>query len=122
MKKFLVFILGVITGIVLTFLFAIVFNSKSASDDTVWFEAPGETIDEQCFEVFQVVDEGFALANGCGRGLVVYALVVEEGKYYYDEEVVRVPKNKTVRQVGIYKYLTKDSRIKTVPIVKMFDK
>lgn len=122
MKKLLIFVLGVITGIVLTFLFAIVFSSKNASDDTVWFDAPGEPVNEQCFEVFQVVDDGFALANSCGSGFVVYALVVEEGKYYYDEEVVRVPNNKTVRQVGIYKYQTKESIIKTVPIVQMFDK
>ncbi|MBO5630072.1 MAG: hypothetical protein J5965_13485, partial [Aeriscardovia sp.] len=51
----------------------------------------------------------------------VYLMTNEEGKYYYDDEVVRVPDGKVVRQVGIYQYQTKAEFEKTVPIIQIMD-
>ena len=52
----------------------------------------------------------------------VYLLVNEDGKYYYDDEIIEVPDGKVVRQVGIYKYSTKNDFEKTVPIVQIMNK
>ncbi len=123
MKKFLIFIFGVITGVALTFLYSY-FVGTSSNDDVTWFESPGDIIQEESFEVFQVLDESSALVNGRSNHYgVVYLLVNEEGKFYYDDEIINVPNNKVVRQVGIYKYQTmRDNRIKTVPIIQIYNK
>ena len=132
MKKWLIFGCGVLTGVVLTFLFAFIFYaSRSGGDDgTTWFEKPGDVIDVDAFEVFQVLAEDAALVNGKSRDFpsmevftgAVYLLTNEEGKYYYDDEVVRVPEGKVVRQVGIYRYQTKSEFGKTVPIIQIMSK
>ena len=47
MKKWLIFGGGVLTGVVLTFVFAIIFSASRSggSDGTTWFEKPGDVID-----------------------------------------------------------------------------
>lgn len=127
MKKWLIFGGGVLTGVVLTFLFAfMVFASRSGDDDgTTWFEKPGDVIEVKAFEVFQVLDEDAALVRGQSHDDLdiftgaVYLLTNEDGKYYYDDEVVRVPEGKVARQVGIYRYQTKSEFGKTVPIIQI---
>ena len=52
----------------------------------------------------------------------VYLLINEEGRYYYDDEEIIVPKGKVVKQVGIYQYQTKAELEKTVPIIQILDK
>lgn len=131
MKKWLIFGGGVLTGIVLTFLFAFIFsvNHSNTNDGATWFEKPGDVIDVDAFEVFQVIGEDAALVYGKSREFssmevfsgAVYLLTNEGGKYYYDDEVVRVPNGKVARQVGIYQYQTKSDFGKTVPIIQIMN-
>jgi hypothetical protein len=132
MKKWLIFGSGVLTGIVLTFVFAFIFSaSRSEGDDDVtWFENPGDVIDVDAFEVFQVIGNDAALVHGKSREYSsmevfsggVYLLTNEDGKYYYDDEVVRVSDGKVAKQVGIYHYQTKSDFGKTVPIIQIMNK
>ena len=105
--------------------------SRSGHDDgTTWFEKPGDIIDIEAFEVFQVLGENVALVHGNSREYssmevftgAVYLLTNEDGKYYYDDEVVKVPDGKVARQVGIYQYQTKSDFGKTVPIIQIMSK
>lgn len=143
MKKWIVYLLGVVTGFFLTVLLAFLLNgsSKSASevigepgtevdearDGVKMFKEPGDIINEKSFEVFQVIAENAALVNGKGDGYSVYSgpvylMINHDGKYYYDDERINTPKGKVVRQVGIYKYPTQNDFIKTVPIIQIVDK
>lgn len=134
MKKWLFFGGGVLTGVVLTFVFAFLFSTiRSGSDSgTTWFEKPGDVIEVRAFKVFQVIAENAALVSGQSQedldiGLEVftgpvYLLTNEDGKYYYDDEVVRVADGKVARQVGIYQYQTKSDFGKTVPIIQIINK
>lgn len=132
MKKWLIFGGGVLTGVVLTYLFAFIFFAgRSDSDDgTTWFEKPGDVIETDAFEVFQVLGEDAALVFGKSRESssievfrgMVYLLTNKDGKYYYDDEVVRVPEGKVARQVGIYRYQTESKFEKTVPIIQIMSK
>ena len=46
MKKWLIFVGGVATGVVLTFLFAVLFSSRTGSNNgATWFEKPGDVIE-----------------------------------------------------------------------------
>lgn len=130
MKKVLIFLGGVVTGILLTILFAYVRFSGGTTTPTVedsrsrvtMFEKPGDVINETGFEVFQALEQGSALARGKKELMTVYLLVNDEGKYYYDDEKVKVPSGKVARQVGIYQYETSEGRPKTVPVVKLMEK
>ena len=87
-------------------------------------------IDVDAFEVFQVIGEDAALVHGKSREFssreffsdAVYLLTNEDGKFYYDDEVVRVPNGKVARQVGIYQYQTNSNFGKTVPIIQIMNK
>lgn len=127
MKKWLIFLGGVVTGVLLTFLFAFVLSGQreapAVEDNGVtMFEQPGDIINETGFEVFQALEQGAALAKGKKEWMTVYMLVNDEGKYYYDDEKVNVPSGKVARQIGIYQYEANSGRPKTVPIVKFMDK
>ena len=124
MKNILRFTAGIVTGAVLMIFISLVFASNFSHNDMNLFENEGECISENSFEVFQVLDSGDALANeieekystSLHTGLVVLFLH-ENGKSYYDDQIIKIPSEKCVKQIGVYKYPTKDGFEKTVPIV-----
>lgn len=126
-KKWVVYILGVVTGVVLTIGTLFLMSTCSTSNNGVtYFEIPGDCISTNSFRVFQVLDKGVALANeidgeyDISTGVIVL-LVNDEGKYYYDDQKIEVPIGKCARQVGVYTYPTKMEIEKTVPIVKIME-
>ena len=100
MKKWFIFGGGVITGIVLTFIVTIIYaanqpeNELESDNGMTLFDTPGEIIDEESFDVFQVIEENAALVRGKGISGgelhigIVYLLINDEGKYYYDDEII----------------------------------
>ena len=139
MKKWMVFVLGVIVGVcIYGFVDLIKLTSESKGsvetevevqndDGVTMFEEPGDIIDEGSVKVFQVLAKDAALVNG-GKSKysdlytgIVYLLLNKEGKYYYDEQIVKVPKGCVLRQVGIYHYKTQNDIMKTVPIIMIMD-
>lgn len=141
MKKWVVYLLGVLTGIVLTFGFAIISNSMMGSSDNevieteanaeeesndgvTLFKTPGDVIEGRSFKVMQVVAKNAALVSGKAEDSSLYygtvcLILNDEGKYYYDEEIIKIPNGKVARQVGIYQYPNRDGMMKTVPIIKI---
>lgn len=82
-------------------------------------------MDMKHFQVFQVFDDSYALANACTadwdssycNGAVVL-LTPQRDIEYYDEMYVSAPKNKCAIQDGVFKYETKNKTHKTVPVVR----
>lgn len=139
MKKFLIFIAGLICGVVLTIaVLAIVGQSQLNGNSVVnsnykgakFFDEPGKTINEPSLQVFQVIADDAALVRGKERNDLVtdlylgqiYLLVNNNGHYYYDDEIIRVSNDYVIKQVGIYQYMTAREMTKTVPIIAIFDK
>lgn len=133
MKKIWVFIAGVGTGMVLLFVILIIIAKVNNSGVTV-FEEPGEVIEGDAFEVFQVLPSGDALAwgqekfstdrNGKNNYIsnhVVVLLPSNEGKMYYDDQLIIIPEGKCAKQIGVYKYTNRAGE-STVPIVGIYDK
>lgn len=129
MKNFLIYIAGILTGVILTILALFLIAHANNSDTPIeekpgitLFDEPGERVEAKKFEVFQVINKGAALANseenGHFYGGPVVLLINDEGKLYYDDEIIKVSKGQNARQVGIYQYSTKMG-YKTVPIVKI---
>ena len=114
MKKWVVFCLGIITGIVITILFALLtVNIFNPENGIKWFEKAGD--------VLQVIGNNKALVQN-NSSSPVYLLTNEEGKYYYDDEHITVPSDKEVKQIGIFKYNSKADIEKTVPVIMIMDK
>ena len=131
MKKWIVFLLGFIAGIVFTFIVALIVSPSSVNNTGMtFFEHSGECLSTNDFEVMQVIGNGCALAHEVKwdslleryRSTDLLVLVINDnGEYYYDDQIIKVPSGKCMRQVGIYKYTTKMEMEKTVPIVKLMD-
>ena len=140
MKKWVVFLLGSITGAILTIVILVIIgmsmnNSTMGGGTTnsypglVIFEQPAEEIKAPSFRVMQVISNNMALAhageNKYGEvwynGMLVL-LTGDEGTYFYDDQIVEVPKRKIARHIGTYQYETKSEIRKTVPVVKILDK
>lgn len=138
MKKIWVYLLGVLTGIVITIIALAVIGAAINSKDESgtkrirgmdFFEKPGDMVEAASVKVFQSLDDGIALANCKGDdpydldlyGEPIVMLYNEEGTPYYDNQIVKSPKGKCFRQVGIYRYSSRmGDRI--VPIVMLLDK
>ncbi|MDE5987679.1 MAG: hypothetical protein K2H16_10485 [Prevotella sp.] len=135
MKQAGIFIAGMVCGVILFCIIAtaITRNGANGSSDVTLFEQEGNTVSTNSFKVFQVIGSEGALAMetrplGIGSedlsvstNLVVFFLN-KDGVSYYDDQIIKVPAGKCVKQIGIYKYLTKDEREKTVPIVDIRDR
>jgi len=119
MKNVLIFIAGMITVVLIIAVIGLSKESKE-SNDIVWFSEKGECITKKPLRVFQTLEQSAALAKEKDSyDSTVVLLVNNEEKSYYDDQVISIPQKKCARQVGIYKYQTRDERWKTVPVVRI---
>lgn len=127
-KKILIFSAGVVAGVVLMILIALVASKGNVSDDGITiFETEGNCVSSNSFEIFQVLDSGDALAREFEHGMSVATgvtvLFLNDGnKSYYDDQVIKVPSGKCAKQIGVFKYSTRAGLERTVPIVEIRDK
>ena len=112
------------------FLVLLIIGKSSSNDNGMtYFEKPGKCISKKDFKVFQVIGEGYALAEerlefSSGITLPGNLLVLvtnDNGELYYDDQIIEVPKGKCMRQIGVYEYQTKSENWKTVPIVQLMN-
>lgn len=131
MKKFGIFICGFFLGSVITVLVLAVIGFATQSPEISGVRNLEKAVSIEhygSFEVLQVIAENAALVNGKQSASssmhlgMVYLLRNYEGKYYYDEEIIKVPKGKKVVQTGTYQYDTKSGLQKTVPIIEIVNK
>lgn len=118
------FFLGIMTGIVLTFvgLYVIgLINQNSADNDPVqYLEKPlsYENKKETSFKVLQVLGNA-ALATEASDKIDDYVMyygntVLILGENYYSDQIVTV---KNPKRVGTYSYTTNGGMSKTVPVI-----
>ncbi|MCL2567300.1 MAG: hypothetical protein FWE18_04320 [Alphaproteobacteria bacterium] len=113
-------------GIIVLFILLIQVVKAESELDFIPLPEKGDCVGEaNKFKVFQVLAPTAALASEKNdlydtmdiyNGLTVL-FVNDERKYYYDDQIIKISKKQCARQVGIFKYQTKDDNYKTVPIV-----
>lgn len=89
-KSILIYVGGIVTGIILTFTFFFFValgnaNGTPSNENVVLFEKPQQEINVKSFEVMQVLPDGSALATVediSNIGMVVLFLADEEISYY----------------------------------------
>lgn len=128
MRKIWIYLLGVLTGIILTLLLSVVIVIVGNTSDSSYmsgltlFEEPGEVMTDSGYEVFQDLGNGTALANSEDNIVMTVLLWNQDGNPYYDQQKITLPKGKCFRQIGIYKYESRRGFDKTVPVVTIMDK
>ena len=123
MKKWLIYVLGVITGVILTFAFAFCVNLSNNSGiiGLEMFEEPGDYMEYSQFEVFQVVSSGCALAHADESFGTIVLIIPNENQQFYDDQKIVLKSDQCAQHVGTYRYSTKMDIEKTVPAVRIID-
>lgn len=123
MKKWIIYVLGVITGIILTFVFAFCVNLSNNSGiiGLKMFEEPGDYMEYSQFEVFQVVESGCALAHADESFGSIVFIIPNESQQFYDDQKIVLKNDQCAQHVGTYKYSTKMEIEKTVPAIRIVD-
>lgn len=123
MKKWLIYVFGIITGIILTFAFAFCVNLSNNSGiiGLEVFEEPGDYMEYSQFEVFQVVTSGCALANADGSFGTTVFIIPDEKQQFYDDQKIVLKNDQCAQRIGTYKYSTKMGLEKTVPAIRIID-
>ena len=140
MSKGLSYFLGIVTGILLTLgFFAVKAYTQSQDengtqtekeaklpDGVTLLDEPVPFNEAKNFQVLQVVFEDAALAQSEKKmqytGSIYYTdpvvlIVADEKNTFYDDQIVKAPKDCKVIQVGTYNYKTQMGW-KTVPIIR----
>ena len=129
-KNILLFVSGIIVGVVAVFIFAAVSSDAETEVTTeengcVMFEQVGGEITSYPLQVIQVFEKGVALAREHKGEFTIDGLVVllmAEDEHFYDDQIVKLSKGKCFKHVGVYTYETRAGERKTVPIVKALPK
>lgn len=92
------------------------------------FDKPGDCVDGSYFRVEEVLDEHYAIAREqeyyasanlyVDRDLYVLFYSEEENKFY-DDLIIKIPKGKCARQIGLYDWKEDIFSSKTIPIVRI---
>lgn len=123
MKKFGIFILGSITGVVFTLLIATIGNDMNEYNNPYnirglsMLPEKGSCITSNNIDIFQTLTQGIALARPNGKYDNIILLLDNNGKFFYDGEKIKMPTKKCAKQIGVYTYETKAEIQKTVPAV-----
>lgn len=132
-KFILTYFGGFVTGVIFIFALGMIINASQGKDsvkrDVVLFENSQQAIGADEIEVFQVLPDGSALAtvqysdgeNNDNVGMVVM-LLAKDSVSYFDSQNIKIPNGKCMKQIGTYKYMTRQNMEKTVPVVEIFDK
>jgi hypothetical protein len=123
MSKFLIFLGGLVVGVLATILVAYVVTLKNKPNDGLiglkMFPNKGECIASKGkLEVLQVIAPNAALAEtGVYPNRIMVLLINYVGDSYYDDQKVTIPHKKCAKQIGTYQYSTRLGYDKTVPAV-----
>lgn len=114
------FFLGVLTGVVLTFVVLFVFASVQDSSDVKYLDKPVsyENKAETSFKVLQVLGNA-ALATEVsdvigGEAMYLGNTVVIQGENFYSDQVVTI---KNPQRIGTYSYTNNSGMPMTVPVI-----
>ena len=126
-NRVFIYIVGIISGIILTILFAVIFTINSVTpnngikDDITYFENPISYEDKSTasFEVMQVVYD-CALAtekDNVGHDLFISGKTVlldSDDTAFYDGQIINI---NNPQQIGIFRYKSNGGMDMTVPVI-----
>ena len=103
MRTWIFYLLGVISGIILTFVFSFCVNMSKSSGivGLEMFEEPGDYMEYSQFEVFQVIGDGYALADARDSYDAATVLIEpNEHLQFYDDQKIVLGDDQCAHQPG----------------------
>lgn len=124
MKKGVVFILGIVTGIILTIILSFIITSVSSRSGISFYDAPEAPMSYRSVEVFQALSAGTALCHPDNSSDFdnIVLLWTKERVGFYDGQRISVQTGKYFRQIGVYRYQTGGGLVRTVPVIAIMDR
>ncbi len=124
MKKSLVFILGVITGVFLTITLSLILTGASSRAGISFYDAPEPPMPYRTVEVFQAISAGTALCHPGNSSDIddIVLLWTKERVGFYDGQTISVQTGNYFRQIGVYRYQTGGGLVRTVPVIAIMDR
>ena len=103
-------------------------NKVAKNSPLTMFDEARECVGSNDFKVETIIDGRYVIAKELFKGLEEYGsttdltvVFIDNGNNYYTDQVVKIPRGKCARQVGVYKsdhFLYDD---KTLPVVRIMD-
>ena len=123
-KSILIYVGGIFTGIIIMCVLSLCVAKHNADGGLVIFEQPGQKFELTELKIIQVLNNESALATGndLSNYGTVFLLLPKDGVSYYDDQKITVPSGKFARQIGTYRYISKNDVEKTVPVIDFYDK
>lgn len=124
-KSILIYVGGIFTGIIIMCVLSLCVAKHNADGGLVIFEQPGQKIVVEKLRIIQVLSNESALATSTDLSVnygTVFLLLPKDGVSYYDDQKITVPSGKFARQIGTYRYMSKNDVEKTVPVIDFYDK
>ena len=126
MRKGPVFILGLITGAVITIILAFLLTYSFSSLKVSYYDEPGEALLSRSMIVFQASPNGRnALVSKSGNGRtedqVYFFIQPKRNNTLYDGQEIKAPSGSAFRIVGTYSYETSLGP-STVPAIMLMDR
>lgn len=127
MKDFLLVLISFIVGFLLgiTSPYREMYGSHEVSYDSIYdniefLDKEGDCIIRSNLRVIQGQERGRGLASPVGDFSPI-VLILDENHLFYDGEIIKNPKGKCAKQIGVYRYKTIEDVYKTVPVVIIAD-
>lgn len=124
-KSILIYVGGILTGIIIMCVLSLCVAKHNADGGLVIFEQPGQKIEVEKLRIIQVLSNESALATSTDLSVnygTVFLLLPKDGVSYYDDQKITLPSGKFARQIGTYRYMSKNDVEKTVPVIDFYDK
>lgn len=129
-KNIFIFIAGMITTILLEFIFLVFIGVSNELNGgypgLTIFEKEGACINAKQIKIFQTLEPNMALAHALTKPNAIYdenetlvLIIGDENTHYYDDQKINIPSGKCAKQVGTYQYETKQNIQKTVPVIEI---
>lgn len=129
-KSIRIFTTGLVLGAILPLALGHILAEHNPKDKEILFNQPRQEINANKFKVTQVLPDNSALAmyendftkenTSLESGAIVR--IKNKGETFYDDQIITLPQGKHFRQIGTYQYVAIDGKMKTVPIISIFDK
>ncbi|MBR1578103.1 MAG: hypothetical protein IJ653_05935 [Bacteroidales bacterium] len=125
MKKGLVYVLGIATGIILTFVVSSIIVQIRGHSGVSYYEEPADVLYFRSVTVFQALPQGNALVKETGHTDIddqIYLLQLDKKTAFYDGESVKAPLGTVFRVIGVYSYETGGGIGRTVPVITIMER
>ena len=104
-------------------------TKKEKKGPVTIFDEPRDCVTSKSLKVVNILESRYVVAKELRDGLEEYGFTsdlavvfIDDNNEYYTDQVIKIPRGKCARQIGIYKSTNFMYADKTLPVVKIMNK